>query len=86
MQSSSASVDVIPLFLENASNLQIDDGDLNISSPSMLEEEHNGTKPSVCIQHIPTGISFQSAGNKSLIDVLLILTNVFVSNMILLYF
>ncbi|XP_062098141.1 peptide chain release factor PrfB3, chloroplastic-like [Humulus lupulus] len=61
MQSSSASVDIVPLFLENTYNLQIDDRDLNITSSSMLEEEHSGTRPSVCIQHIPTGISVQSA-------------------------
>ncbi|PON64549.1 Peptide chain release factor 2, bacterial [Trema orientale] len=64
-ESSSASVDVIPLFLEHASDLQIDDGDLKIASPTLLEEEQSGTRPSVCIQHIPTGISFQSAGERS---------------------
>lgn len=63
MQSSSASVDIVPLFLENTCDLQIDDGDLNIASPSMLEEEQTGTRPSVCIQHIPTGVSIQSSGD-----------------------
>ncbi|XP_062117919.1 peptide chain release factor PrfB3, chloroplastic [Humulus lupulus] len=64
-ESSSASVDVVPLFLENTYNLQIDDRDLNITSSSMLEEEQSGTRPSVCIQHIPTGISIQSAGERN---------------------
>ncbi|XP_062118404.1 peptide chain release factor PrfB3, chloroplastic-like [Humulus lupulus] len=62
MQSSSASVDIVPLFFENTYNLQIDDRDLNITSSSMLEEEQSGTRPSICIHHIPTGISVQSAG------------------------
>ncbi|KAF4373633.1 hypothetical protein F8388_025327 [Cannabis sativa] len=64
-ESSSASVDVVPLFLENSYNLQIDETDLNITSSSMLEEEHSRTRPSVCIHHIPTGISVQSAGERN---------------------
>lgn len=64
LQSSSASagVDVIPLFLNHVSDQQIDDADLIIASPLVLEEEHSQAKPSVRIQHIPTGISVHSSG------------------------
>lgn len=57
-------MDVIPLFLETAPDLQIDDGDLRISSPSSHGVEQGRTGHAVCVQHIPTGISVQSSGNK----------------------
>ncbi|XP_060668721.1 peptide chain release factor PrfB3, chloroplastic isoform X2 [Ziziphus jujuba] len=63
--SASAGVDVIPLFLNHVSDQQIDDADLIIASPSVLEEEHSQAKPSVRIQHIPTGISVHSSGERS---------------------
>lgn len=62
MQSASAVVDVVPVFVENALDLHINDEDLIIKLPSMPEEEQSDTGPSVCIEHIPTGISVQSAG------------------------
>ena len=61
LQRTSASVDVLPLFLEKASDLHIEDTDLIVESPSMLEEEQE-TRPAVCIQHIPTGLRVQSSG------------------------
>ena len=58
-QTGLAVVDVIPLFLGTAPDLQIDDGDLMISSG----EKQGRTGQAVCVQHIPTGISVQSSGN-----------------------
>jgi hypothetical protein len=62
LQASSASVDVVPLFLGRAYDLEIDDEDLIIVLPSKLEEEQSQTGPSVYIHHKPTGISVQSSG------------------------
>lgn len=55
-------MDVIPLFLNQASDHQVGDGDLIIASSSIVEEKQGQTVPSVCIQHIPTGITVHSAG------------------------
>ncbi|KAK2975280.1 hypothetical protein RJ640_001140 [Escallonia rubra] len=60
-KASLAAVDVIPLFLEAAPDLLIDDKDLKISSLSSCEEERGRTKPAVHIEHIPTGIRVQSS-------------------------
>ncbi|XP_059463005.1 peptide chain release factor PrfB3, chloroplastic isoform X2 [Corylus avellana] len=57
-----ACVDVVPLFLKTACNLQIDDGDLIVSPPLI---QQSGTKPTICIQHIPTGIQVQSSGERN---------------------
>ncbi|XP_062165953.1 peptide chain release factor PrfB3, chloroplastic isoform X1 [Alnus glutinosa] len=57
-----ACVDVVPLFLKTACDLQIDDGDLVVSPPLI---EQSGTKPTICIQHIPTGIQVQSSGERN---------------------
>ncbi|PQQ08361.1 peptide chain release factor PrfB3 chloroplastic isoform X2 [Prunus yedoensis var. nudiflora] len=46
LQASSASVDVFPLFLGKAHDLQIDEEDLVVPLPSMLEEEQGQTGPS----------------------------------------
>jgi len=62
LQASSATVDVIPMFLENACDLEIDSEDLIISSPLIHGENKRQTDHTVCIQHIPTGISVQSSG------------------------
>ncbi len=59
LQAFAACVDVVPLFLKTACDLQIDDGDLVVSPPLI---EQSGTKPTICIQHIPTGIQVQSSG------------------------
>lgn len=55
-------MDVVPLFLGRAYDLQIDDEDLIIVLPSKLEEEQSQTGPSVYIHHKPTGISVHSSG------------------------
>lgn len=55
-------MDVVPLFLNQGSEQQIDDEDLIIVSPSMVEEKQSQTEAFVCIQHIPTGIKVHSAG------------------------
>lgn len=60
-----AGVEVIPLFLETNFDIQIDDKDLMISSPSSHGEEQGRTQPAVCIQHLPTGISVQSLGERN---------------------
>ncbi|KAJ7976714.1 putative Peptide chain release factor [Quillaja saponaria] len=65
LQASSAGVDVVPMFLGTGSNLQIDEKDLIISSPVTLGEEKSQTQPTVSIQHLPTGISIQSSGERS---------------------
>jgi len=62
LQASSATVDVIPMFFENACDHEIDSEDLVISSPSIQGENKRQTDLSVCIQHLPTGISVQSSG------------------------
>ncbi|KAL5743830.1 hypothetical protein ACOSQ2_026946 [Xanthoceras sorbifolium] len=60
-----ACVDVVPLFLQTASDLQISDEDLVFSSPLLLGEAQCVAGLAVCIQHIPTGISVQSSGERS---------------------
>ncbi|XP_028189507.1 peptide chain release factor PrfB3, chloroplastic-like [Glycine soja] len=65
LEASSATVDVIPMFLENACDLEIDSEDLIISSPLIHGENKRQTDHTVCIQHIPTGISVQSSGERS---------------------
>ncbi|KAI9162070.1 hypothetical protein LWI28_023504 [Acer negundo] len=64
-EASPACVDVVPLFLETASDLQISDKDLVFSPPLMLGEAQSIAGPAVCIQHIPTGISVQSSGERN---------------------
>ncbi|ESW17557.1 hypothetical protein PHAVU_007G249100 [Phaseolus vulgaris] len=65
LEASSATVDVIPMFFENACDHEIDSEDLVISSPSIQGENKRQTDLSVCIQHLPTGISVQSSGERS---------------------
>lgn len=65
LEASSATVDVIPMLLENGCDLDIDSEDLIISSPSIHGENKRRTNLTVCIQHLPTGISVQSSGERS---------------------
>ncbi|XP_028224003.1 peptide chain release factor PrfB3, chloroplastic-like isoform X1 [Glycine soja] len=65
LEASSATVDVIPMFLESACDLEIDSEDLIISSPLIHGKNKRQTDHTVCIQHIPTGISVQSYGERS---------------------
>ncbi|XP_058210815.1 peptide chain release factor PrfB3, chloroplastic [Rhododendron vialii] len=60
-----AAVDVIPLFLETAPDLEIDNEDLLISSPSSCEAQWGQSGSAVCIQHIPTGLRAESSGERS---------------------
>jgi len=62
LQTSNATVDVIPLFLEKSRDLEIDSEDLIISSPLIHGEQKRQTQRIVCIHHIPTGITVQSSG------------------------
>ncbi|PHT37136.1 hypothetical protein CQW23_24836 [Capsicum baccatum] len=57
-----AAIDVIPLFLESSPDLQIDEKDLEITTPL---EEQGRTSPSLIIQHIPTGLQVRSTGERS---------------------
>nr|DAD47339.1 TPA_asm: hypothetical protein HUJ06_017276 [Nelumbo nucifera] len=59
-----ATVDVIPLFLATAFDLQVDDQDSVISSLSSRGKEQptSEAEPAVSIQHIPSGIKVQSSG------------------------
>ncbi|KAI5682772.1 hypothetical protein M9H77_04000 [Catharanthus roseus] len=63
-EASLAAVDVIPLFLESVPDLPIEDKDLLISFPSCGEEQGR-TVPAVHIEHVPTGLTFQSSGERS---------------------
>ncbi|KAK8651437.1 hypothetical protein V6N13_141038 [Hibiscus sabdariffa] len=62
---SSAGVDVVPLFLETTPDLQIGDDDLILSSALSLGEKQSRTGYTVCVQHIPTALTFQSSGERS---------------------
>lgn len=63
MQVTSACVDVVPLFLGTGFDFQIDDEELIVScSPSLLRDGKSQNELTVCLQHIPTGISVQSSG------------------------
>ncbi|KAF9595078.1 hypothetical protein IFM89_036967 [Coptis chinensis] len=61
-----AFVDVIPLFLQKDSDLQIDEEDLVISS-SLQDDDQSvcQSEPAISIRHIPTGISVESSGERS---------------------
>ncbi|XP_058723995.1 peptide chain release factor PrfB3, chloroplastic-like isoform X1 [Vicia villosa] len=64
-ETSSATVDVVPLFLENARDFEIDSADLIISSPSTHGKQKKQIECTVCVQHVPTGICVQSSGERS---------------------
>ncbi|XP_010938642.1 peptide chain release factor PrfB3, chloroplastic isoform X2 [Elaeis guineensis] len=63
----SAAVDVIPLCLERAIDMHIDDHDLKISSSPSQRENQSGYRAerAVCIHHLPSGITVQSSGERS---------------------
>ncbi|WOG98058.1 hypothetical protein DCAR_0417399 [Daucus carota subsp. sativus] len=59
-----AAVNVIPLFLNTAPDLIIDDMDLDVSYIAASKHKHRVIE-SVCIQHVPTGLKVQSSGERS---------------------
>ncbi|KAK8531720.1 hypothetical protein V6N13_131079 [Hibiscus sabdariffa] len=62
---SSVGVDVVPLFLGTTPDLQISDDDLILSSALSFGDKQSQTRYTVCVQHIPTALSFQSSGERS---------------------
>ncbi|KAL8128692.1 hypothetical protein V2J09_017847 [Rumex salicifolius] len=61
-----ASVDVVPLFLESFPDLAVDEEDIRISSETTSRShEHGRAEACVSVQHLPTGISVQSCGERS---------------------
>ncbi|XWS56858.1 hypothetical protein CRYUN_Cryun09bG0121600 [Craigia yunnanensis] len=62
---SSVGVDVVPLFLGTTPDLQISNEDLLLSPPLLLGEKQSRTGSTVCVQHIPTALTFQSSGERS---------------------
>ncbi|KAA3454125.1 peptide chain release factor PrfB3, chloroplastic isoform X1 [Gossypium australe] len=62
---SSVGIDVVPLFLGTTPDLQISDDDLILSSVLSLGEKQSRTGYTVCVQHIPTALTFQSSGERS---------------------
>ncbi|KAG9459180.1 hypothetical protein H6P81_003688 [Aristolochia fimbriata] len=66
-QTSCVAVDVIPIFLEEAPGLTIDDQDLQVSLiPKCGNKQHGGGAGSaVSICHVPTGIEVQCSGERN---------------------
>lgn len=63
MQACSADVNVMPIFLEEADDLHVDEEDLNASSLFLPQQQNDcKTEHAVSILHIPSGISAQSSG------------------------
>ncbi|KAL5202514.1 hypothetical protein ABZP36_013466 [Zizania latifolia] len=62
----SARVDIIPLFLDRPVNLHLDDNDLDISpSPSEYKRWNHRNGAAVMVQHMPTGVTAESSGERS---------------------
>ncbi|KAL9232611.1 hypothetical protein vseg_007702 [Gypsophila vaccaria] len=64
-EASQAAVEVTPLFLDTVSDLTIDDKDLIVSYTSSSGAEKQAVASAVHIQHVPTGISVQSSGERN---------------------
>ncbi|XP_039129394.1 LOW QUALITY PROTEIN: peptide chain release factor PrfB3, chloroplastic [Dioscorea cayenensis subsp. rotundata] len=64
----SADVNVMPIFLEEADDLHVDEEDLNVSSLFLPQQQNDcKTEHAVSILHIPSGISAQSSGERSFV-------------------
>ncbi|KAL6610108.1 hypothetical protein ACP70R_040077 [Stipagrostis hirtigluma subsp. patula] len=65
-QAVSARVDIIPLFLDRPVYIQLDDNDLKISpSPDEHKKRDSRNGASVRVQHIPSGLTAESSGERS---------------------
>ncbi|KAK9671131.1 hypothetical protein RND81_12G008600 [Saponaria officinalis] len=64
-EASQAAVEVTPLFLDTVPDLTIDDKDLIVSYTSSSETENQPVASVVYIEHVPTGISVQSSGERN---------------------
>ncbi|GJS15667.1 peptide chain release factor PrfB3, chloroplastic [Tanacetum coccineum] len=62
---SSASVDVVPLFLEETRELFVDEKDLKINYLSLHEDDRGRKGTMVQIQHAPTGLTVHSSGERN---------------------
>uniref|UniRef100_A0ACD5U5Z0 Uncharacterized protein n=1 Tax=Avena sativa TaxID=4498 RepID=A0ACD5U5Z0_AVESA len=61
----SARVDVIPLFLDRPLHFYLDDNDLEISPSSECENQGRGNGGTVRVQHMPSGVTAESSGERS---------------------
>ncbi|XP_010427587.1 PREDICTED: peptide chain release factor PrfB3, chloroplastic [Camelina sativa] len=59
----SATVDIIPLFLRASPDFDVKDEDLIVSYPA--KENKKVAEHMVCIQHIPSGITVESSGERN---------------------
>uniref|UniRef100_J3M6L2 Peptide chain release factor domain-containing protein n=1 Tax=Oryza brachyantha TaxID=4533 RepID=J3M6L2_ORYBR len=64
-EETSARVDIIPLFLDRPANLHLDDNDLEISPSPSDHKRQDHRNSAVRIQHIPTGVTAESSGERS---------------------
>ncbi|KAJ0560447.1 putative peptide chain release factor class I [Helianthus annuus] len=62
---SSAAVDVVPLFLEETSELNVDEKDLKINYVPLCENGRGRRGSIVQIQHSPTGLTVHSSGERN---------------------
>ncbi|XP_076955311.1 peptide chain release factor PrfB3, chloroplastic-like [Bidens hawaiensis] len=62
---SSAAVDIIPVFLEETPELNIDEKDLKINNFPLCEKGRGRRGSVVQIQHIPTGLTVHSSGERN---------------------
>ncbi|VAH06769.1 unnamed protein product [Triticum turgidum subsp. durum] len=62
----SARVDIIPLFLDRPVNFHLDNNDLEISPlPSEFKNRDRRNGATVRVQHIPSGVTAESSGERS---------------------
>ncbi|CAD6272278.1 unnamed protein product [Miscanthus lutarioriparius] len=65
-QALSARVDIIPLFLDRPVDLHLDDGDIETSpSPSVHKKRDRRNGAAVRVQHVPSGVTAESSGERS---------------------
>ncbi|TVU19140.1 hypothetical protein EJB05_35275, partial [Eragrostis curvula] len=65
-QAMSARVDIIPLFLDRPITIHLDENDLKISpSPDEHTKRAGRNVAAVTVQHIPSGVSAESSGERS---------------------